>query len=87
MGLTSGTGREARRRLEELATETGGRAFFIGGLSALVPIYGSIARDLGLRYLLAYQSSNADAEGPFREIEVRTLDPELEVRSMKGYFP
>ncbi len=87
VGLTSATGRDARRRLEELAAETGGRAFFIGGLAALVPIYGSIAKDLGLRYLLAYQSSNAVPAGPFREIEIRTLDPELEVRSMKGYFP
>ncbi|MCZ6887583.1 MAG: hypothetical protein O7H39_03730, partial [Gammaproteobacteria bacterium] len=87
VGLTSRTGREARGRLRELAAETGGRAFFIGGLAALVPIYGSIAKDLGLRYLLAYQSSNAEAGGNFREIELRVVEPGLEVRSMRGYFP
>ena len=62
VGLAGPDDREVRRRLTALADETGGRAFFIHGMASLVPIYASIARDLGLRYLLAYQSSNTGTD-------------------------
>jgi len=87
VGLDRSDDESMRRRFTTLADETGGRAFFINGIAALVPIYGSIARDLGLRYLLAYQSANTGSDDRFRELRIEVVDAGFEVRAMNGYFP
>lgn len=84
----AGPGRaDVRRRLTLLADETGGQSFFIHGVAALVPIYGSIAKDLGLRYLLAYQSTNTRSDGRYRELKIEVTGANIEVRAMRGYYP
>jgi Ca-activated chloride channel family protein len=76
-----------RGRLESLAVETGGRAFFIDDLARLGDIYVSIQEELRSQYLLTYQSSNTGQEDEFRTIEVRLDDRDLTARTLSGYYP
>lgn len=78
---------EARKRLARLAAETGGRAFFPGDAAELAGIYGEIERELRSRYLLAYESSHGEAGSDFRRVEVELARPDLEARTISGYYP
>lgn len=78
---------EARRNLQQLADETGGRAFFIGDVQKLDQIYDLVQQDLRSQYLLAYQSSNTGDSGDFRSVEVRAKPSGLEAKTISGYYP
>jgi len=78
--------RNGRGHLTRLAEGTGGRAFFLRSVDGLSDAYAQIQRDLRSRYLLTYQSSAAGGDG-FRSIEVEVADRDLEVRTLRGYFP
>ncbi|MCP4654141.1 MAG: VWA domain-containing protein [bacterium] len=81
--------RDARRVLEKLAAETGGRAFFVRELDELEAIYTEIQEELRSQYLFAYQSSSEKDPSQFRRIEVIVeLDGKrAEVNTMSGYYP
>ena len=55
-------------------------------VAELEGVYAQIQRELRSRYLLAYQSSLTSGAG-FRTIEVGVVDRDLEVRTLRGYFP
>ena len=76
-----------RGKLGDLATATGGRAFFIDKAAELVGVYGEIERELRSRYLLAYASDQAAASGGFRKIDVEVKKRGLKARSARGYYP
>jgi len=78
---------EARRHLTRLAEETGGRSYFIDSTEPLAGIYGTIENELRSQYLVAYQSSNADASGAFRKVELDVDRRDVEVKTMTGYYP
>src|SRR5262249_53364983 len=50
--------REAKKALEKLAEDTGGRSFFPAAAKELSPIYQTIQEELRSQYLLVYQSTN-----------------------------
>jgi Ca-activated chloride channel family protein len=81
--------RATRRRMDEIARETGGAALFLADLESLPQVYAGILDELRSRYLLAYQpaASSAPGRGQFREITVEVEGPGLEVRARKGYYP
>jgi Ca-activated chloride channel family protein len=81
--------RATRRRMEELARETGGDALFLTDLESLPQIYAGILDQLRSRYLLAYQpaTETTPGRGAFREITVEVEGQGLEVRARKGYYP
>jgi Ca-activated chloride channel family protein len=81
--------RATRRRMEDLARETGGAALFLSDLESLPQIYAGILDELRARYLLAYQPATAaePGRGEFREITVEVEGQGLEVRARKGYYP
>lgn len=79
--------RDARRALDRLAAETGGRSFFPKQSSELPEIYSAIETELRNRYLLAYQSSNTSREQRFRKVEVKTSRPGVEIKTIRGYYP
>ncbi len=79
--------RDSRKRLSELAEETGGRAFFIDSAAELGAIYTTIQEELRSQYLLAYQSSNTGGESSFREIEVELSRSGLAAKTLRGYYP
>ena len=77
---------DVRRKLNKLAEETGGRAFFLDQATELDAAYQQIETELRSRYLLAYQSSNTSTSQAFRTIEVKTK-PGLEAKTLRGYYP
>jgi len=79
--------KETRRLLEQLADETGGRAYFLAGLDELAGVYDAILAELGSRYLLAYSPSSERPEGEFRTLRVEVDVRGARARTRRGYYP
>ena len=77
----------ARRKLTQLADETGGRSFYIRDISELTDIYGLIQRELRSQYLIAYQSTNTEEDDDFRSVDLRVDRKDLVVKTLSGYYP
>ena len=78
-----------RMRLQQLAEATGGRALFSTSIKDLDTTYAQILDEINARYMLGYLSTNARADGAWREVEIRLVRPELKgakLRTRKGYF-
>ena len=71
--------------LREIATQTGGQAFFPAREFQLSDVHGLIASDVQQRYVLTYTPSNQRLDGKWRFIRVETLDPEHEIVARPGY--
>jgi len=78
---------DIRMKLAQIATETGGRSYFIDRAVELSGTYRSIETELRSQYLLAYQSSKQGNDGKFRSVEVKLGRPGLEARTVPGYYP
>ena len=77
-----------RNKLQRLAEETGGRAFFIDQAEELEGVYGQIEEELRSRYLLAYLPDPPPEPGSgFRRIEVRIDERGVRARTVRGYYP
>ncbi len=85
--LTGSKQADARRKLERLADETGGRSFFIDDENELAAIYDTIQQELRSRYLLAYQSSQTGDSKAFRTIDVEVDRDGVEALTLRGYYP
>ena len=81
------TDRSVRKKLNQLAEETGGRSFFVSSGEELAAIYEAIQEELRSRYYLAYQSTNSSADEAFRTVEVEVLRPGVEAKTLRGYYP
>ncbi|MGH9341492.1 MAG: VWA domain-containing protein [Acidobacteriota bacterium] len=73
--------------LRELADLTGGSAFFPQPGGSLQEIFGRIARELRLQYLLGYVPAPPSAQPEFRKVEVQVENPgsDYTVRTRRGY--
>ena len=78
---------DARRKLTRLSDETGGRMFYIREIAELEAIYSQIQRELRSQYLIAYQSSNTSEEEEFRVVDLKIRRPNVEVKTLSGYYP
>jgi Ca-activated chloride channel family protein len=78
---------DIRLKLEQLAGDTGGRAFFIDRAGELTGAYHDIESELRAQYLLAYQSSKQGNDGKFRTVEVKLSRSGLAARTVPGYYP
>jgi len=78
--------REATYALRQLATDTGGRAFFPGHIKTLASVYGQIYDELSSQYTIGYTSKNPRRDGAWRRIVVRTNRPNVTARTKLGYF-
>jgi Ca-activated chloride channel homolog len=76
-----------KRKLEKLAEETGGRAFFLKDASELAGIYAAIQEELRSKYLIAYQSTNTSGSDTFRAVELKVSRPGVEAKTLRGYYP
>jgi Ca-activated chloride channel family protein len=90
IGLTDGgltrTGREA---LQNLATSTGGVAFFPESLDDVNTITRSVAHDIRSQYTLAFKSAGP-SQKEYQSIRVEAKGParnRLVVRTRSGYYP
>jgi len=86
----SGQEKKARKLLEELARESGGRAFFPQSLEELDTIASTIARELRTQYTIGYYPSNPERDGSWRAVRVE-VSPDKErgplmARTRAGYY-
>jgi Ca-activated chloride channel family protein len=76
-----------KKKLEKLAEETGGRAFFLKDVSELTGIYAAIQEELRSKYLIAYQSTNTAGGDELRAVDLKVSRPGAEAKTMRGYYP
>ena len=72
--------------LEELASATGGRAFFPYKMKDITRSFAAIEDELRSQYAVSYKPSDFDADGRYRSIEITALKKDLQVRARRGYF-
>ncbi len=77
---------QAKAALSELSVNTGGEAFFPTELSEVDRIAHQVARDIRNQYTIEYTPTNTAMDGTFRKIEVKVDNPDLTVRTRKGYY-
>jgi Ca-activated chloride channel homolog len=76
-------------RMNQIARETGGEAFYPASIEELHEVYAKIVDELGSRYTLGYVSGNQKADGKFREVQVRLIRPDVKnakLRTRSGYM-
>src|SRR3984885_11703053 len=79
--------RAAKRALSELATASGGLAYYPKSLSEVESITPQIAHEIRNQYILAYTPTNAVLDGKFRSIRVTVNAPgHPTVRVRNGYY-
>lgn len=72
--------------LEELAEQTGGRAFFPYHVDDLNQSFLDIGDELRSQYSLAYNPTPYKADGKYHKIKIEVDRKGLEVRARRGYF-
>lgn len=80
---------EQRMQLQRFAEMTGGQAFFPSSVKDVDKFYDAIRQEIGTRYGLGYTSSDARADGKWRDVKIRVKRPELKgikIRTRSGYF-
>jgi Ca-activated chloride channel family protein len=83
-------GGSGRALIQDLAEETGGRAFFPNSVYELEDITTKISTELKNQYLIGYVSTNEATDGEWRNVKVEIEPPRglprLSLRYKKGYF-
>lgn len=80
---------KAREALQEIADETGGKAFFPQKVSEINVVVSEIAHELRNQYSIGFLSSNTQKDGSWRRVKL-VLEgvnaPAYHVRNRTGYF-
>ncbi len=88
IGLDVGAGQlSIRGKLEKLASETGGRTYFVSKAVELAGVYSEISRELRSQYLLAFAPDPPAKDGVFSTVEVKAQGGKLKTRAPRGYYP
>lgn len=74
-------------RLKELAEDTGGETFLVGGAKELPAIYRRIESEVRSQYFLSYLTESKKKEDEYRLVEVKMGKPGLRAKTIRGYFP
>ena len=72
--------------LEDLASATGGRAFFPYKMKDITRSFAAIEDELRSQYDVSYKPSDFDADGRFHSIQITSLKKDLQVRARSGYY-
>jgi Ca-activated chloride channel homolog len=72
--------------LEDLASATGGRAFFPYKMKDITHSFASIEDELRSQYDVSYKPTDFDADGRYRSIEITAVKKDLQVRARRGYY-
>ncbi|MGH9862299.1 MAG: VWA domain-containing protein [Candidatus Acidiferrales bacterium] len=82
--------RRAKRQLRQLATVTGGLAYFPTSTTEVEELCRKIAHDIRNQYVLGYYPTNRARDGSFRQVRVEILSPKgyskLYARTRSGYY-
>jgi Ca-activated chloride channel family protein len=76
----------ARKQLDELTAQTGGRSWFPNDVAEIANITPEMAHEIRNQYILAYTPTNLAADGSFRKIRVDVDVPGAVVRTRAGYY-
>lgn len=82
--LNPNAGNLNRQFLETVSRHTGG--FAVTNTNDVEPGLAQIVRENGSYYLLGYESTNRQADGRFRRVEVRVSRRDVTVRTRSGYY-
>jgi Ca-activated chloride channel family protein len=86
----SGLGMQGQGILDELASVSGGKAFFPRSNAEMDDIFEQIALELRLQYSLGYKPPNFANDGRWHKVKVKVTPPRglprLFVRSKEGYY-
>jgi VWFA-related protein len=74
-GLRKSPQKRAREALTEVATVTGGRAYFPKSIDEVETICKQIARELRNQYTIGYYPKNKNPDGTRRVVTVNVLNP------------
>jgi Ca-activated chloride channel homolog len=72
--------------LEDLASATGGRAFFPYKMKDITHSFAAIEDELRSQYAVSYKPTDFDADGRYRSIQITALKKDLQVRARRGYY-
>lgn len=91
IGVYDETNRDRNPRvLRQIATATGGRAYFPDALADLSQVWRDIAGGIRSQYTLGYQSTNSARDGTFRKVTItagrREGGRNLRVATRRGYM-
>ena len=76
----------ARFAMKDVATESGGRAFFPTHINQVPDMYRVIAEDISAQYTLGYVSTNTARDGRLRQVRVRVKGVPGVARARMGYY-
>jgi VWFA-related protein len=76
----------ARKQLDELTEQTGGRSWFPNDVAEIANITPEMAHEIRNQYILAYTPTNLAADGSFRKIRVEVDVHGAVVRTRAGYY-
>lgn len=76
----------ARKRLDILATRTGGQLNAINRLEEMGKLYAQVAANVRSLYTIEYQPKNDKRDGKWREIKIEVDMPDLISKTRPGYF-
>ena len=86
---SGGSRSDQRLRLTQMATESGGSAFFPSTMKEIEEAYDKIVSQVRAQYTLGYISTNTATDGQWRKVEIRVRQPAgngARIQSRKGYF-
>ncbi len=72
--------------LEDLASATGGRAFFPYKMKDITRSFAAIEDELRSQYDVSYKPTDFDADGRYHSIEITSVKKDLQVRARRGYY-
>jgi len=72
--------------LEDIASATGGRAFFPYKMKDITHSFAAIEDELRSQYAVSYKPTDFDTDGRYRSIEITALKKDLQVRARRGYY-
>ena len=72
--------------LEDLASATGGRAFYPIKMKDITHSFAAIEDELRSQYDVSYKPSDFNADGRYRSIEIVAVKKDLQVRARRGYY-
>jgi VWFA-related protein len=76
---------DGKKITQQIAQETGGRAFETSKKEQFEKVYASIQEDLRNHYNIGYTSTNSDGGG-YRCIHLTTTKKELRVQAREAYY-
>lgn len=86
VGGVAGISIGGQRLLKDIASATGGRAFFPYRDEQLADVHDRVVSDVSNRYLITYTPTNQAVDGAWRAVSLATVDAAHRVRVKPGYF-